>query len=256
MEARMDGLRVLVTGSTQGVGRAVAEAALASGAAAVVVTGRDVERGEAVASELGATFVRADLAADGAVGTLWDAATRAMGGVDVLVNSAGISTRATLLDAEPDLWRFLFRVNAEAPFFLMQRMVTDARARKAPGAIVNMLSMNMHGGHKDLAVYAATKAALGLATKDAAQHYRFDRVRANGIAVGWADTPGERKMQAEDLGKGEGWLAEAEAAQPSGRLLKTTDIARLAVYLASPASEPMTGAIIDQEQWVSGGIDG
>jgi NAD(P)-dependent dehydrogenase (short-subunit alcohol dehydrogenase family) len=70
--------------------------------------------------------------------------------------------------------------------------------------------------------------------------------------MGWADTPGERQMQAVTLGKGEGWLKSANEAQASGRLLTPDDVARLALFLLSDASAPMTGALIDQDQSVIG----
>jgi NAD(P)-dependent dehydrogenase (short-subunit alcohol dehydrogenase family) len=74
----------------------------------------------------------------------------------------------------------------------------------------------------------------------------------NGIAPGWVDTPGERRMQHEILGMPQGWLDERSAQQPFGRLLDADDIARLATFLASDISSPMTGAIVDQEQSVHG----
>ena len=118
--------------------------------------------------------------------------------------------------------------------------------------MVNIQSINAHGGTPELAVYAATKAALSLLTKNAAFSHRFDRIRINGINVGWTDTPAERHMQAVTLGQGEGWLDKAEKAQPFGRLLVPDDIARLALFLLGDESFPMTGAVIDHEQWVVG----
>ena len=103
-----------------------------------------------------------------------------------------------------------------------------------------------------MAVYSATKGALATLTKNAANAHRFDRIRVNGINVGWTDTPAEHVMQAETLGHGPGWLDAANAAQPFGRLLRPDDIANLAVFLLSDAAGPMTGAVIDQEQSVIG----
>jgi len=151
------------------------------------------------------------------------------------------------------LWERLYAVNARAPFFLMQRLVDHLRGRGARGSIVNILSA--HGGAPELAVYASTKAALAGLTKNAAHAHRFDRIRVNGINVGWVDTPAERHMQAVTLGKGEGWLANAAAAMPFRRLLTADDVARLALFLLSEASEPMTGALIDQAQFVFRALD-
>jgi len=76
----------------------------------------------------------------------------------------------------------------------------------------------------------------------------------NGINLGWADTPGEREMQAIKLGKGESWLAEAESRMPWGRLIQPEDVARLTLFLLSDVSIPMTGALIDQEQNIVHGV--
>jgi NAD(P)-dependent dehydrogenase (short-subunit alcohol dehydrogenase family) len=257
VEARVDDKVALVTGATQGVGRAIAETLARSGAAGLLVTGRDTERGHAVAEQLSAagtpsTFVAADLTDETAPRRLIAACLDRFGRVDALVNAAALTDRASFLDADLDTWTRLFAANARAPFFLMQEAIRSMRERGQGGAIVNILSINTHCGAPDLAVYSATKAALALLTKNAANAHRFDRIRVNGINLGWTDTPAERVMQARTLGHGEAWLEAASAAQPFGRLLQPQDVANLAVFLLSDASGPMTGALIDQEQWVAG----
>jgi len=134
----------------------------------------------------------------------------------------------------------------------MQHCVADMRRRKAPGAIVNLLSVNIHTGLPSLAIYSASKGALAVLTKNIANAHKEDRIRVNGIILGWTDTPAERRMQAETLGLGEGWLEDASKAQPFGRLLSVDDVAALAVFLLSDVAGPMTGALIDQEQRVAG----
>jgi NAD(P)-dependent dehydrogenase (short-subunit alcohol dehydrogenase family) len=257
METRLDGKVMLVTGSTQGIGRAIAETLARSGAEGLVITGRDRPRGDAVAADLSALgtptlFVAADLADEATPALLARACIERFGRIDGLVNAAGLTDRASFLDAGLDDWASLFAVNARAPFFLMQAAIADMRKRGAPGAILNILSINAHCGSPELAVYSATKGALSTLTKNAANAHRFDRIRVNGINVGWTDTPAERAMQAETLGHGPGWLDAANAAQPFGRLLAPNDIANLAVFLLSDAAGPMTGAVIDQEQAVIG----
>lgn len=260
MNLSLAGKVLVVTGSTQGVGRAVALEAAANSAEAILITGRDAARGAAVAAEveaLGAKahFAAADLAGAHAADAIADAAIQRFGRIDALVNAAGLTDRGSTISADPALWDKLFAVNARTPFFLMQRAIADMRARKRPGAIVNILSINVHGGATDLTVYSASKAALALITKNAAQAHRFDRIRINGINMGWADTPAERVMHAETLGKGPDWLGEQASRQPFGRLLEPEDVARLTHFLLSPASEPMTGSVIDQEQSAIGPRD-
>ena len=253
----LSGKIFLVTGSTQGVGRAVALDAARMGAGGVLITGRDEESAASVVKEveaLGAPAIAhvVDLADPAAPGALTAACITRFGRIDALVNVAALTDRASFVDGTLEMWERLFAVNTRAPFFLMQGAIADMRRRGAPGGIVNILSINVHCGAPDLAIYSASKGALATLTKNAANAHRFDRIRVNGINLGWADTPGERQMQGVTLKKGEGWLAEASAEQPFGRLIHPDDVARLTLFLLSDAAGPMTGTLIDQEQWVAG----
>jgi NAD(P)-dependent dehydrogenase (short-subunit alcohol dehydrogenase family) len=257
MDARFDGRVVLVTGAAQGIGRAIALAVASGGAAGVMISDRNADDAQAILSELraagaAADFAPADLASPNAADVIFDAALARFGRVDGLVNAAGITTRGSVADATPEAWDALFAVNARAPFFLMQRLVNHLVARQAGGSIVNILSINAHGGLGELAVYSASKAALALLTRNLAQAHRFDRIRANGINLGWAETPGEHHMQSVVLGNGPDWIEQARTSQPFGRLIAPEDVARLAAYLLSDLSIPMMGTIVDFEQWVPG----
>lgn len=259
MDVRVDGQVLLVTGATQGVGRAVALEAVRSGAAAIVLTDRHKQRGADVVSEVSklgakATFIAGHLEEPEAPARIISAAIEQFGKLDGLVNAAGLSDRGSIADADPALFDHLFAVNTRAPMFLMQGLIRHLKERKAQGSIVNILSIHAHGASTNLAIYGATKAALSLLTKNAAFAHRRDRIRVSGINLGWADTPAEREMQAIKLGKGDSWLAEAESRMPWGRLIKPEDVARLTLFLLSDASIPMTGAIIDQEQNIVLGV--
>ncbi len=257
MDSRMNGRILLATGGAQGVGLATAVEAMRSGAEGVLLTDRNAAAGEAAAAQIRAggcraEFFPADLGDPSSPALIVGACIQHFGRIDALLNAAGLTDRGSVAGASVELWDRLFAVNVRAPFFLMQAVINHLRTRKAPGSIVNILSMNAHGGSPELAVYSSSKGALLTATKNAAQSHRFDRIRINGINMGWADTPAERHMQSTVLGGGERWLARAGDAMPFGRLLSPDDVARLAVFLLSDASVPMTGALVDQEQFVTG----
>lgn len=246
---------ILITGAASGIGLAVAALAAAEGAGTLVLTDRDAD-GLARAAEnlVGCTVATlvADLADAGAPAQIAQAACDRFGRIDGLVNAAGLTTRASVLTGTTAVWEQLFNVNARAGFFLMQAVIGDLVGRKAAGAIVNILSVNARCGHPDLAIYSGTKGAMATLTRNAAHAHEANRIRVNGINLGWVATPGEHHMQAEVLGHGPGWLAEASAAMPLGRLVMAEEAARLAVFLLGDASAPMTGTVIDFEQKVAG----
>lgn len=257
MEVDLGGGIAVVTGAAQGIGAEIAELAAASGAGGLLLTDRNGGLGRQVAARLGALcpveFVEADLAeVDGARAVIAGALAR-FGRVDMLVNAAGITDRASFLDGTPELWDRLFAVNTRAPYFLMQGAIGDMLGRKAPGGIVNIASINAHCGTPELAIYSATKGALVTLTRNAANAHLADRIRVNAINVGWTLTPTEIVMQTEVLGHSRAWLDEVVRSRPLGRMLEPGEVARLAVYMLSGASGLMTGTVIDLEQKVLGG---
>lgn len=257
MIVALEGKTVVVTGGTQGLGETIARLAASSGAAGIAVVGRNAERGNRVADEISKSgcptiFIQADLAeADAPIAVMAEAIAK-LGRVDCLVNCAALTDRASLETGTLADWERLFAVNARAPFFLMQAAVADMKARGAAGSIVNILSVNAHCGAPELAIYSATKGALSTLTKNVANAHLADRIRANGINMGWVATPSEQVMQAETLGRGEDWVKQAASQLPLGRLLTMDEVAQLAIFLLSDASGLMTGALIDLEQSVLG----
>lgn len=249
MNVSLAGKIILITGAARGIGAAIAAEAARSGAKGLVLTDR-----EPIKIDLACPVeaVQADLMNPDVPQKLSDAAKARFGRIDGLVNAAGVTTRGAFSDATPALWDQMMAINARAPFFLMAQAIADMRARKTPGVIVNIQSMNAHCGTPDLAVYAASKGALQTLTKNAANAHLADHIRVNGINLGWVDTQTERELHEITLGKGEGWLAGEASKQPLGRLVNEEDAARLATYLLSDASSPMTGVSLDLEQHVVG----
>jgi NAD(P)-dependent dehydrogenase (short-subunit alcohol dehydrogenase family) len=243
---------VIVTGAASGIGAAIARLLSAEGVGGLVLTDRDAESLARVASGLHVPVgtVVADLADSAAAGEIAATTVARFGRIDGLVNAAGLTTRGSFVTGNADIWDQLFAVNARAGFLLMQAAIADMQRRGAGGAIVNILSMNAHCGIPDLAIYAGTKGAMLTLTKNAAHAHMADRIRVNGINLGWVATEAEQRMQSALLG--EGWEAAIAATQPLGRLVTAEECARLAAFLLSDASVPMSGAIVDLEQKVAG----
>lgn len=257
MEVGLDGKVLLVTGSTQGLGAKIAQWAIASGVEAVMLSGRDEAKGRAMEAALSGkgarvAFCAVDLEAADAPAMLARQAIDTFGRIDLLVNSAGLTNRASILDGDVAMWDRLFAVNARAPFFLMQAAVADMIARNAPGSIVNILSINAHCGAPDLAIYSSSKGALSTLTRNVANACLARRIRVNGINMGWAPTAAEQIMQGDILNKGQDWLENAAASMPLKRLLSEDEVASLAIYMLSDASGLLTGSLVDLEQTVIG----
>lgn len=230
---------VLVTGAAQGIGAAIAVGCRAAGAEVIGVDRAALPDG-----------ITVDLAEPDAPARAMAEALARTGRLDGLVNAAGITTRASFIDADVARFDALVAVNLRAPFFLMSEVIAHLRGRKAPGGIVNIQSMNAHCGAADLAIYAATKAGLQTLTKNAAQHHGADRIRVNGVNLGWVDTPSERVLHEAE--QGPGWLDAQGAARPLGRLITADECAAQVVWMLSDASAPMSGVNLDLEQWVAG----
>lgn len=244
----------VITGGSQGLGLAIAERLVAEGCRRLVISGRDIAKGEAAAAALGADvrFLPADMGDAAEAIALIDRAAAAFGRVDALVNAAAATDRGSILDTTPAGWDALMDVNAKGPFFALQRFAQLAIANGHPASAVNILSMVVHCGQSFLAPYSASKAALANVTRNAANALRGHRIRVNAINCGWMDTPGEDMIQRRYHGGGDDWLALAEARQPFGMLVKPAHVAGLASYMLGPASGVMTGSIVDFDQNVSG----
>jgi NAD(P)-dependent dehydrogenase (short-subunit alcohol dehydrogenase family) len=241
----------LVTGSTSGIGKGIAQHFARLGAR-LVIHGTREDSGNAVVAGLradgrDALFLGGDLADEATCRTLVRRTVEHYGRIDVLVNNAALTTRGSLETATTAVWDRIMAVNLRAPFLLMQEAVIHMKPRAA-GSIVNIGSINAYIGEPKLCPYSASKGGLMTLTRNAASYLGQYRIRVNQINVGWTLTEGEERVKREEEGKGDDWLAEAERTRPFGRLLRPQDIAHAAAYFASDESEIVTGIVMDLEQ--------
>jgi NAD(P)-dependent dehydrogenase (short-subunit alcohol dehydrogenase family) len=223
----------LITGSTTGIGAAIARAFAAEGAS-VVVTGRDVARGELLAKEIGARFVAADLGAGpAAVRALGNAA----GPVDVLVNNAAMLVPpGPTADVPAELIDTAFAVNVRAAF-LLTGLLAPGMAARGGGAVVNIGSVNGLIGMAGSALYSATKATVHSLTRSWAAEYGPAGVRVNTVAPGPTRT---ERVEAALMDR----VGPLLARIPSGRLSMPKEVAAAAVFLASDDAANIHGALM------------
>lgn len=255
--ASLNGQVAVVTGSTQGLGEAAARRLVGQGLSGLVLCGRNRDKGEALADALTtehcqAVFVTADLGQIVDCRRIIATANERFGRLDVLVNCAGNTERGTLLDTDEAAFDRLFNVNTKAPFFLMQEAAKLMIRDGIEGRIVNILSMSGYGGQPFISAYCGSKGALTTLTRNAAFSLMRNRIRVNGLNIGWMNTPGEDRIQKTFHGAEDDWLEQAIKAQPTGRLLEPSEVARGIEFLVTEASGMMTGAIIDFDQNVLG----
>ena len=253
--SRLDDKVSVITGSTSGIGRGIAEH-FASLGSHVVVHGLNRTDGlETVrrvnAAGRNAEYFDGDLTREEVCRALIRFAVERFGGLDILVNNAGDTGRGDLEHIPVARWDTILAVNVRAPFIILQEAIPHMRARGG-GSVVNIGSILAHGGEPKLGAYSVSKGALMTLTKNAALLLNRDRIRVNQINVGWTLTEGERRVKREEEGKGEDWIAEAIATRPFGRLLRPLDIAYAAAYFASSESECVTGSVLDLEQYPIG----
>ncbi len=235
----LSGQIALVTGSTSGIGEAIAKAYAAEGAT-VIVTGRHAERGSEVVAAITnaggtAAFLRADLASDSPA-ELAEQAVALYGRVDILVNNAAylVGGRATI-DTDAALIDEAFSVSVKAPFLLTAALV-PAMIERGEGIVVNVGSVNGIVGMKGAALYGATKSALHSLTKSWAAEFAPLGVRVNTVAPGPTKT-----LLNESIAD---YLAPLVATFPSQRMSTVEEVAAAAVFLASPGAANIHGATL------------
>ena len=248
------GKAVLVTGSTTGIGEACARAFAESGAR-VMMSGRSETRGLAVAEAIqaaggSAQFTAVDLRAAGACERLVAETVERLGGLDVLVNNAGILYTANALDTTNEQWLDTMAVNVNALFYLSRAAVGHMKAA-GKGAIVNVASEWGLNGEANHVAYCASKGAVIQITRCMALDHARDNIRVNSVCPGEIHT----RMVDDILAKRGGDLAdnlrELAAGIPMRRLAHPAEVARCVHFLASDLASYVTGTNLS----VDGGND-
>jgi 3-oxoacyl-[acyl-carrier protein] reductase len=231
------GKTAFVTGSTRGIGQAIARALHAAGAR-VAVVGRDQARAEAVAAELGdcAAGVACDVAQADQVEAAIAAAEQALGPIDILVNNAGLTRDNILLRLTDADWNAVMDANLKGAFHTTRAVIKGMMKRRA-GRIVNITSIVGLTGNKGQANYAASKAGLIGFTKSVAKEYASRGVLANCVAPGFIETAMTAALPDE---------ARATLLQDIalGRLGRPEDVAGAVLFLASDLAGYMTGQVL------------
>ena len=237
----MAGLAALVTGGGSGIGLATARLLAARGARVAVL---DVKPGEEFAA------FPADVADDAAVRSAVDSAAAALGGLDIVINNAGIGAAGTVADNPDSEWHHVYDVNVVGLVRVTRAALPHLRRSGHP-SIVNTCSIAATAGLPQRALYSATKGAVLSLTQAMAADFVGEGIRVNCVCPGTADTPwvGRLLDAAPDP---EAERAALEARQPMGRLVTAEEVAAGIAYLASPLASSVTGTALA----IDGGMQG
>ncbi|MEG0861727.1 MAG: SDR family oxidoreductase [Pseudomonas sp.] len=239
---RLKGKRALITGASNGIGRAIAESFIAEGADIFVTAytdTRSIEALVAAAHDSGrrAESARVDLA-EADVDTLFDQAHDALGGLDVLVNGPAFVSRTPFLHFSEQEYQRTLAVNLQFPFFAIQRFARDCIAQGRHGSIINLSSVSAFRAVSRMAAYQASKAGLSMLTRSCALELAVHGIRVNTLSPGLTATQGnaDQWRDAPDV-----WQARKKDI-PLQRCGMPADMVGAAILLASDESAWMTGA--------------
>lgn len=241
---------VIVTGSTTGIGKAIAIRCVAEGAK-VVVNGRDQAAGEEVVAQLGkenAALHIEDISEPGAAQRLVDVAVNSFGRLDSIVNNAAMIVSSNIHTTSLDYLRKVLDVNTVAPFALIQAALPHLRKQR--GCVLNIGSVNAYSGEPNLLPYSISKGALMTMSRNLGDVlFREDGVRVNQINPGWVLTETETTRKREH-GLPHDWYKDLpNVYAPAGRIIWPEEIAAAVIYWIGDESGPISGQVVDLEQY-------
>lgn len=245
---RLDGKVVIVTGSTTGIGKAIAAACVREGAR-VVIHGLEESWGSDVAATLGdrAVLHIEDIAREGAADRLVAKAVSTFGKLDAVVNNAAAVVSSNIETTDLPFLRKVLEINTLAPFALIKSALPYLHASR--GCVLNIGSVNAYSGEPNLFAYSVSKGALMTMTRNLGDTlHREYGVRVNQINPGWVLTETEA-MRKKEHGLAEDWFTRVPRVYaPAGRILWPTEIAAAAIYWLADESGPISGQVVDLEQ--------
>ena len=245
---RLDSRRALITGSTQGIGLALAYG-LAGAGAAIVLNGRDAQRVSAAAEKMRADGFAAECAAfdvtqQAAVVDAVDRIERECGPIDILINNAGIQRRAPLENFPGEHWDAILANNVSSVFYVSQAVARHMIPR-GHGKIINICSVQSQLGRPTIAPYTASKGAVANLTKGMCADWAKYGIQANGLAPGYFATEMNKALVENE--EFSAWLCKRT---PAGRWGQVDELNGAAIFLASDASSFINGQVI----YVDGGM--
>ena len=248
-EMRLKDKVIIVTGSTTGIGKAIAIRCVKEGAR-VVIHGLEEDLGKQVVSELGedkAVLHIEDISKEGAPGRLVDLAIESFGKLDAVVNNAAMVVSSNIHTTDKSFIQKVLEVNTIAPFELIKAALSCLSEQH--GCVLNIGSVNAWSGEPNLFAYSVSKGALMTMTRNLGDTlHRENGVRVNQINPGWVLTETE-KQRKKDHGLSEDWYKDLPSVYaPAGRILWPEEIAAAAVYWLADESGPISGQVVDLEQ--------
>lgn len=240
---RLNGKKTIVTGAASGIGKAIAKRFIEEGAR-VLVLDVNPDTAEKTASELGRNAIPMAVDVTNAIQVeqAIKKATEEWGGIDVMVNNAGVGVAAKTAETSEDDWQKVIDVCMKGTFLGMKYVIPIMQQQKS-GSIINMSSVAAIVGVGDRAAYCAAKGGVMALTRAAAVDHAGDGIRVNCIAPGTVDTPWVQRIT-EGYDDPEAARAAMKARQPHGRLVAPEEVAAMAVYLASDEAGSTNGAVM------------